>query len=556
MDLFQAIQEKKGEKTIPVDLPVWAELKRHQREMAGRHLRDLFAADPRRGERMALETCGLYYDYSKNLVTGETINLLLRLADDCGLPEKKAAMFAGEKINHTEKRAVLHSALRAPSQARIMVDGENVVPLVQEVLERMADFARAVRSGEWLGYSGRPIRNLVNIGIGGSDLGPALACEALRGYSDRNLTVRFVANVDGTDFVENCRDLDPRETLFIIASKTFTTQETMANARAAREWLLAAFAGDQRAVARHFVAVSTNLTGVAAFGIDPKNSFAFWDWVGGRYSLCSAIGLAVMTAIGPEHFRDMLAGFHEIDEHFRNAPPEKNLPLLMGLLAVWYNNFWSCRSAVVLPYDQYLRRLPAYLQQLAMESNGKGVSLTGEPLAWASAPVLWGEAGTNGQHSFFQLLHQGTQLIPCDFIAFARPLNPLGNQHEILLANVLAQSRALAFGQTAAEARALGLPEELVPHRVFPGNRPSSTIMAERLTPALFGKLIALYEHSVFVQGVIWNIDSFDQWGVELGKVLAAEILPCLHGGRGCDSGQDSSTAALLDRCLAWRGEV
>jgi glucose-6-phosphate isomerase len=511
------------------------------------HLRALFAADPARGERLAAEGAGLYLDYSKHRVTGETLRLLLRLAEACGLRERIEAMFRGDRINVTEGRAVLHVALRAPRDRVILVDGTDVVPEVHAVLDRMADFATRVRTGAWTGHTGRRIRHVVNIGIGGSDLGPVMAYQALRAYSARDLSFRFVSNVDGTDFAEATRGLDPAETLFIVASKTFTTLETMTNARTARAWLVAGL-GDEGAVARHFVAVSTNGDAVRAFGIDPANMFGFWDWVGGRYSLCSAIGLSTMIAVGPAHFRAMLAGFHAMDEHFRTAPFERNLPVLAGLLAVWYASFFGARTVAVLPYDQYLHRLPAYLQQLTMESNGKSVTLDGRPVDCQTGPVYWGEPGTNGQHSFYQLLHQGTELVPCDFIAFARSLNPLGSHHDLLVANVLAQAEALAFGKTAHEVRAEGVPEALVPHRVFPGNRPSSVLFAERLGPETLGALVALYEHSVFTQGVVWHIDSFDQWGVELGKVLAQRIVAELQSPAEPPLVHDSSTNALIRR--------
>jgi glucose-6-phosphate isomerase len=511
------------------------------------HLRALFAADPGRGERLAAEGAGLYLDYSKHRVTDETLRLLLRLADECGLPARIEAMFRGDPINVTEGRAVLHVALRAPRGRAIRVDGKDVVAEVHGVLDRMADFATRVRTGTWTGHTGRPIRNVVNIGIGGSDLGPVMAYQALRAYGTRELTFRFVSNVDATDFVEATRDLDPAETLFIVSSKTFTTLETMTNARTARAWLVAAL-GDERAVARHFAAVSTSAEAVRAFGIDPANMFGFWDWVGGRYSMDSAIGLSTMIAVGPDHFRAMLAGFHAMDEHFRTAPFERNLPVLMGMLGVWYGDFLGAQTVAVLPYDQYLHRFPAYLQQLAMESNGKSVTLDGQPVDYETGAIYWGEPGTNGQHSFFQLLHQGTRLVPCDFIAFARSLNPLGDHHDVLIANVLAQAEALAFGKTADEVRAAGVPERLVPHRVFPGNRPSSLILAERLTPGTLGALVALYEHSVFTQGVVWHIDSFDQWGVELGKVLAQRILPELQSEAELPPAHDSSTSALIRR--------
>ena len=528
--------------------PVWNELEAHQREIAGLHLRELFARDPGRGERLVLEAAGIYLDYSKNRVSDETLRLLLRLAEEVDLRGRIEAMFRGERINVTEKRAVLHVALRAPRSARILVDGQDVVPGVHEVLERMAAFCGRVRSGEWKGHTGKSIRNVVNVGIGGSDLGPVMAYEALRHYADRGLTFRFVSNVDATDFSEAVRDLDPAETLFVISSKTFTTLETMTNARSARDWALASLGGDTRAIARHFVAVSTNAAEVATFGIDTANMFGFWDWVGGRYSMDSAIGLSTMLAIGPERFREMLAGFHEVDEHFRSAPFERNLPVLMGLLTVWYTDFFGAQSTAVLPYDQYLRRFPAYLQQLAMESNGKRVRLDGSPVGCATSPVYWGEPGTNGQHSFYQLLHQGTHLVPCDFIAFARSLNPIGAHHDLLTANVLAQGEALAFGKTAAEVAAGGAPDWLVPHRTFEGNRPSNTLLLDTLTPAALGKLVALYEHAVFTQGALWRINPFDQWGVELGKQLAGRIVPELTATDEPQLAHDSSTNALVRR--------
>ncbi len=533
--------------------PAWRALAAHHRRIRDAPLRQLFADDPGRGERLTAEAAGLYLDYSKHRVTDETLRLLVGLAEDCGLRERIDAMFRGERINVTEGRAVLHVALRAPRGEALLVDGEDVVPAVHEVLDRMADFAERVRGGAWRGHTGRPIRNVVNIGIGGSDLGPVMAYEALKHYSRRDLTFRFVSNVDGTDFAEATRDLDPAETLFIVSSKTFTTLETMTNARTAREWTLRAL-GDERAIAKHFVAVSTNAGEVAKFGIDTANMFGFWDWVGGRYSMESAIGLSTMLAIGPERFRALLAGSRAIDEHFRTAPFDRNLPVLMGLLTVWYNDFFGAETVAVLPYDQYLKRFPAYLQQLTMESNGKSVTLDGARVEGQTGPIFWGEPGTNGQHSFYQLIHQGTKLIPCDFIAFCRPLNPLGDHHDLLLANVFAQGEALAFGKTADEVRAEGTPEPLVPHRTFEGNRPTSTILAERLTPETLGALVALYEHSVFTQGVIWNIDSFDQWGVELGKVLAGRIIPELAGADEPAPAHDSSTDALIRRYRRLRG--
>jgi glucose-6-phosphate isomerase len=525
----------------------WAALEEHAGAMRAAHLRDLFAADPGRGGRMVAEAAGLYLDYSKHRVTGETLGLLLRLAEARDVPGRIAAMFSGEKINATEGRAVLHVALRAPRSQSIVVDGEDVVPRVHEVLGRMAAFADGIRAGEWLGHTGKPIRNIVNIGIGGSDLGPVMAYEALRHYTRRDLTFRFVSNVDGTDFAEATRDLDPAETLFIVSSKTFTTLETMRNAASAREWVLAAL-GDEASIARHFAAVSTNAEAVSAFGIDTANMFGFWDWVGGRYSMDSAIGLSTMIAVGPDGYRRLLDGFHAMDEHFRTAPLAENLPVLMGLLAVWYVDFFGVDSIAVLPYDQYLKRFPAYLQQLTMESNGKSVTLAGERVDYPTGPVYWGEPGTNGQHSFYQLIHQGTPLVPTDFIAFARSLNPLGDHHDLLVANVFAQTEALAFGRTAEQVRADGVPEELVPHKTFEGNRPSTTIMADELTPEVLGTLVALYEHSVFTQGVIWGIDSFDQWGVELGKVLAKAIGAELESGPEPDLRHDSSTNTLIRR--------
>jgi glucose-6-phosphate isomerase len=528
--------------------PSWKALQNHRDKIRDLHLRTLFGDDPKRGERLTAEAPGLFLDYSKNRITDETVKLLLQLAEESGLRERIDAMFRGEKINITENRAVLHVALRAPRGAPIMVDGENVVPEVHAVLDRMSAFSDRVRSGEWKGHTGKRIRNIINIGIGGSDLGPVMAYEALKHYSDRAMTFRFVSNVDGTDFVEATRDLDPAETLFIISSKTFTTLETMTNAQSARAWSLKGLGGDVKAVARHFVAVSTNAEKVAAFGIDTANMFGFWDWVGGRYSMDSAIGLSTMLAIGPENFRAMLNGFHEMDEHFRTAPFAKNLPVLMGLLSVWNNDFFGAETVAVLPYEQYLKRFPAYLQQLTMESNGKHVTLDGKKTNYQTGPVYWGEPGTNGQHSFYQLIHQGTRLIPCEFIAFAHALTPLGPHHDILIANVFAQAEALAFGKTAEEVKAEGTPDWLVPHRVFEGNRPSNTILAERLTPEVLGKLVALYEHNVFTQGAIWHIDSFDQWGVELGKVLAQRIIPELESKTEPELHHDSSTNNLIRR--------
>jgi glucose-6-phosphate isomerase len=528
--------------------PAWNALAAHHANVRELHLRRLFADDPARGERMTLEAVGLYLDYSKNRITDETLKLLLQLAKESGLQERIDAMFRGEKINLTESRAVLHVALRAPRGASVVVDGENVVPRVHAVLERMTDFTNRVRSGAWKGHTGKRIRNIVNIGIGGSDLGPVMAYEALKHYSDRALTFRFVSNVDGTDFVEATCDLDPAETLFIVSSKTFTTLETMTNAQSAREWLLRGLGADVKAVAKHFVAVSTNARKVSEFGIDTANMFEFWDWVGGRYSMDSAIGLSTMLAIGPEHFRAFLDGLHQLDEHFRAAPFERNLPVLMALLAVWHNNFFGAQTVAVLPYEQYLKRFPAYLQQLIMESNGKRVTLDGAQVACDTSPIYWGEPGTNGQHSFYQLIHQGTRLIPCDFIAFDEPLNPLGRHHDLLLANVFAQAEALAFGKTTEQVKAEGTPDWLVPHRVFEGNRPSNIILAQRLTPETLGRLVALYEHSVFTQGVIWNVNPFDQWGVELGKVLAQRIVPELESKTEPNLNHDSSTNNLIRR--------
>jgi len=534
--------------------PAWKALADHYQQIRHRHLRKLFADDPRRGERLTAEAAGLYLDYSKHRVSDATLGLLLRLAEECGLARRIDAMFNGEKINVTEQRAALHVALRAPKHERMLVDGVDVVPEVHAVLDRMAAFSEEIRSGRWRGHTGRPIKNVINIGIGGSDLGPVMAYEALRHYSRRDMTFRFVSNVDGTDFAEATRDLEPAETLFIACSKTFTTLETLTNAHTARAWCLRAL-GDGRAVRRHFVAVSTNEEGVAKFGIDPANMFGFWNWVGGRYSMDSAIGLSTMVAIGPEHFRDMLAGFHAMDVHFRTTPFQRNLPVIMGVLAVWYSDFFDAQTVAVLPYDQYLKRFPAYLQQLTMESNGKHTTLGGARVDYQTGPILWGEPGTNGQHSFYQLIHQGTNLIPCDFIAFCRSLNPLDGHHDLLMANVFAQAEALAFGKTQRVIEAEGTPAWLVPHRVFEGNRPSSTILAERLTPAILGSIVALYEHSVFTQGVIWNIDSFDQWGVELGKTLAQRIAGELQGGAPADA-HDSSTTALIRRYLGSRGSA
>ncbi|MGE5141198.1 MAG: glucose-6-phosphate isomerase [Rudaea sp.] len=531
--------------------PAWLALQAHYDKIKDAHLRDLFANDPARGTRLRVQAAGLYFDYSKHRITDETLRLLLRLAGESDLAGRRDAMFRGERINVTENRAVLHIALRAPEGTHIYVDGHDVVPDVHAVLRKMAEFATRLREGEWKGFTGRRIKNVVNIGIGGSDLGPVMAYEALKYYSRRDLTLRFVSNVDGTDFVEATRDLDPAETLFIVSSKTFTTLETMTNARAARDWLLEQL-GNQEAVARHFVAVSTNEKEVAKFGINPANMFEFWDWVGGRYSMDSAIGLSTMIALGPEQFEEMLSGFHEMDEHFLSAPPEENLPVLMGLLAVWYNNFFGAQTIAVLPYEQYLHRFPAYLQQLTMESNGKQVTLDGRRVDYQTGPIYWGEPGTNGQHSFYQLIHQGTKLSPCDFIVFREPLNPLGDQHDMLVANVIAQGEALAFGKPAEAVKAEGTPDWLVPHRTFEGNHPSTTIVADRLTPRSLGRLVALYEHSVFTQGVIWNIDSFDQWGVELGKALAQRIIPQLSGGE-TRLDHDSSTNALIEHYRSGR---
>jgi len=524
-------------------LAIWKELQQHYQQIKDLHLRDLFQLDPERGKRFSFQAVGLYVDFSKQRITEETLRLLVELARQRGLEERRAAMFRGDPINVTEKRSVLHVALRAPRDAHIFVDGEDVVAQVHAVLDKMAQFSERVRSGAWKGYTGKPIKNVVNIGIGGSDLGPVMAYEALKFYSRRDMCFRFISNVDGTDFVEVTRDLDPAETLFIISSKSFTTLETMTNARTARAWLVERL-GSEKAIAKHFVAVSTNEREVAKFGIDTTNMFGFWDWVGGRFSIDSAIGLSLMIAIGADHFRAMLDGFHEMDEHFRTAPLERNLPVIMGLLAVWYNNFFGSETIAVLPYEYYLHRFPAYLQQLTMESNGKGVTLDGDVVNYQTGPIYWGEPGTNGQHSFFQLLHQGTKLVPCDFIAFCQPLNPIGDHHDLLIANVIAQGKALAFGKTAAEVRAEGTPEWLIPHRTFAGNRPSTMIFAERLTPETLGKLIALYEHSVFTQGVIWGINSFDQWGVELGKALAQQIFPQLQEEK--ELAHDSSTNALI----------
>jgi glucose-6-phosphate isomerase len=534
-------------------LPAWGALEKHYHKIKGVHLRQLFADDRERGQRLAVEAFGLYLDYSKNRITDETLRLLLQLADESGLRERIDAMFRGDRINVSEDRAVLHVALRAPRGSSIMHDGQNVVPEVHAVLDRMADFAHRVRSGAWKGHTGKRIRNVINIGIGGSDLGPVMAYEALKHYSERTMAFRFVSNVDGTDFIEAVRDIDPAESLFIISSKTFTTLETMTNAHTARAWLLAGLKADE-AIARHFVAVSTNTQEVAKFGIDTANMFGFWDWVGGRYSMDSAIGLSTMIAIGPNNFHTMLDGFRQVDEHFRTAPFERNLPVLMGLLAVWYNNFFGAQTVAVLPYEQYLKRFPAYLQQLTMESNGKHVTWDGVAVDYDTGPIYWGEPGTNGQHSFYQLIHQGTRLIPCDFIAFARTLNPVGRHQDMLLANVFAQTEALAFGKTAEQVEAEGTPEWLVPHRRFEGNRPSNTLLLDALTPAALGKLVALYEHSVFTQGTIWQIDSFDQWGVELGKALAQRIIPELESATEPKLDHDSSTNALIRRYRKIKG--
>jgi glucose-6-phosphate isomerase len=534
--------------------PAWKALAAHHKQIQKLPLRKLFADDAKRGQRFTAEAAGLFLDFSKNCITDQTLKLLLQLAEESGLRGKMDAMFSGEKINITENRAVLHVALRAPKGETILVDGKNVVPEVHAVLDRMAEFSKRVRSGEWKGHTGKRIKNVINIGIGGSDLGPVMAYEALKHYSERSLTFRFISNVDGTDFVEVTRDLEPAETLFIVSSKTFTTLETMTNAQSARDWLLAGLGGEAKAVAKHFVAVSTNAEKVSAFGIDTANMFGFWDWVGGRYSMDSAIGLSTMLAAGPDNFRALLAGFHKMDEHFRTAPFEKNLPVLMGLLSVWNNDFLGAQTVAVLPYEQYLKRFPAYLQQLTMESNGKHVTLTGKKVNYQTGPVFWGEPGTNGQHSFYQLIHQGTRLIPCDFIAFGHALTPLGRHHDILLANVFAQAEALAFGKTAAEVKAEGTPDWLVPHRVFEGNRPSNVILADRLTPEVLGQLVALYEHSVFTQGAIWNIDSFDQWGVELGKVLAQRIVPELESETAPRLKHDSSTNNLIRRYRTLKG--
>jgi glucose-6-phosphate isomerase len=533
--------------------PAWGELRSHHSKIGDTSLRELFEADPVRGERFTAEGPSFYLDYSKNRVSNETIRLLVELAKQAGLTERTAAMFAGERINVSEDRSVLHVALRMPPSASLLLNGVDVVREVHAVLDRMASFCERVRSGEWTGHTGKPITNVVNIGIGGSDLGPVMAYEALRNYSRRELTFRFVSNVDSTDFVEATHDLAPEQTLFVVCSKTFTTLETMTNARSARAWALAAL-GEEAAIAKHFVAVSTNAQAVAEFGIDTENMFGFWDWVGGRYSMDSAIGLSTMLAVGPTHFHEMLAGFHAMDEHFRNTPFERNLPVLMGLLAVWYGNFFGAQTVGVMPYSQYLKRFPAYLQQLAMESNGKHVTLEGAPVDFDTGSIYWGEPGTNGQHSFYQLIHQGTRLIPCDLIGFARSSNPLGNHHDLLMSNVFAQAEALAFGKTEEQLRAEGVPEAIVPHRVMQGNRPTNVLLAEQLTPHALGALVALYEHSVFTQGTIWGIDSFDQWGVELGKALAKRIIPELESEREPELDHDSSTNALIRRYRTLRG--
>jgi glucose-6-phosphate isomerase len=546
MDMAARVEPISGKPAVKRQ--AWKALEAHSKVIQKSHLRNLFADDPKRGERLTVEALGLYLDYSKNLATDETLQLLVQLAQESGLQARIDAMFRGEKINITEKRAVLHVALRAPKGTSIVVDGENVVPMVHAVLDKMADFSNRVRSGAWKGHTGKRIRNVINIGIGGSDLGPVMAYEALKHYSEQAMTFRFVSNVDSTDFAEAVRGLDPSETLFIISSKTFTTLETMTNAHSAQNWSLAGLGGDEKSVAKHFVAVSTNTAEVSKFGIDTANMFGFWDWVGGRYSMDSAIGLSTMLAVGPENFRSMLDGFHQVDEHFRSTPFERNLPVLMGLLGVWYNNFFGAQTVAVLPYEQYLKRFPAYLQQLTMESNGKHVTLDGTPVNYDTGPIYWGEPGTNGQHSFYQLIHQGTRLIPCDFIGFAKSLNPLGRHHDMLLANVFAQTEALAFGKTPEQVKAEGTPDWLVPHRVFEGNRPSNTILADQLTPEILGKLVALYEHSVFTQGTIWNINSFDQWGVELGKALAQRIIPELESKTEPALSHDSSTNALIRR--------
>ena len=534
----------------------WTALEGHHQKIKSVHLRQLFAEDAKRGEHLTAEAVGIYLDYSKNRITNETLTLLLLLAEQSGLRQRIDAMFGGDKINVSEGRAALHVALRAPRNASIVVDGRNVVPDVHGVLDKMAEFANRVRGGDWKGHTGKRIRNVINVGIGGSDLGPVMAYEALKHYSERSMIFRFVSNVDGTDFAEAVQDLDPAETLFIISSKTFTTLETMTNAHTARDWLLAGLQGDEKAIAKHCVAVSTNAEGVAKFGIDTADMFGFWDWVGGRYSMDSAIGLSTMIAVGPDNFHAMLDGFHQMDEHFRTAPFERNLPVLMGLLSVWYNDFFDAQTVAVLPYEQYLKRFPAYLQQLTMESNGKHVTLDGSRVDFDTGPIYWGEPGTNGQHSFYQLIHQGTRLIPCDFIGFGHTLNPLGRHHDILLANVLAQTEALAFGKTSEEVKAEGTPDWLVPHRLFEGNRPSNTLLLDRLTPGALGKLVALYEHSVFTQSTIWQIDPFDQWGVELGKVLAQRIIPQLESATEPKLEHDSSTNNLIRRYRKMKGSA
>jgi glucose-6-phosphate isomerase len=550
--MSEKMSDKMSEKTVPlVDRPAWTALKAHAGAMRSQTIQQLFAQDPARGVRLTVEAEGLFLDYSKNRITDETLKLLLQLAEQSGLQQRTEAMFTGEKINITENRAVLHIALRSTKSEKILVDGEDVVPEVHQVLDKMSAFADRVRSGQWLGHTGKRIRNIINIGIGGSDLGPVMAYEALKHYSQRDLTFRFVSNVDGTDFAEAVRDLHADETLFLVASKTFTTLETMTNAHSARDWALQGLGGDESAIAKHFVAISTNAQAVAKFGIDTANMFGFWDWVGGRYSMDSAIGLSTMLAIGPDNFRQMLAGFHAMDVHFRTTPFERNLPVLLGLLTVWYTDFFDAQTVAILPYEQYLKRFPAYLQQLTMESNGKHITLDGQKVTYETGPIYWGEPGTNGQHSFYQLIHQGTRLIPCDFIGFAKSLNPLGRHHDMLMANVFAQGEALAFGKTAEQVKAEGAPDWLVPHKVFEGNRPSNTLLAELLTPETLGKLIALYEHSVFTQGVIWNIDSFDQWGVELGKVLAQRIIGELESPAAPQLAHDSSTNNLIQRYRA-----
>jgi glucose-6-phosphate isomerase len=542
-----AVPNSQGAESL-TEHKAWKALKNHYDQVRALHLRDLFAADPDRGQRLTAEAVGLFLDYSKNRVTDETLKLLIQLAQESGLQSRIEAMFRGDKINITEGRSVLHVALRAPKGTSIIVDGQDVVPTVHEVLDRMAAFSDRVRSGEWKGHTGKRIRNVINIGIGGSDLGPVMAYEALKAYSDRAMTFRFVSNVDDTDFAEAVIGLDPSETLFIVSSKTFTTLETITNAQTARAWLVKGLGGDEKSVAKHFVAVSTNAAEVGKFGIDTANMFGFWDWVGGRYSMDSAIGLATMLAIGPDNFRAMLDGFHQMDEHFRTTPFERNLPVLIGLLGLWYTDFFGAQTVAVLPYEQYLKRFPAYLQQLTMESNGKHVTIAGNEVDYPTGPIYWGEPGTNGQHSFYQLIHQGTRLIPCDFIAFAEALNPLGRHHDMLMANVFAQSEALAFGKTPEQVKAEGTPDWLVPHRVFEGNRPSNVIFADKLTPETLGKLVALYEHSVFTQGIIWQINSFDQWGVELGKALAQRIIPELESKTEPALNHDSSTNNLIRR--------